>query len=273
MPRDIIVPFGDTHCGSTLGLCTPRVVLSDEGEYRASKAQLALHKYWLSIWGEILASLGKDDRLHVIANGDLVDGDHHNTPQIFTRRDVDQANIIIDLLTPIRNQAEQLYIIAGTTSHVGIDAERYIAQELAAYDKTVLPKLELEVQGIRFRFAHHGPNPGTREHTIGDGIRRELRNEYLQALRHGVDPAHYYIWSHYHQSPPAETITMMHNGNEHTMTGVVLPAWQLCTEYAHRVQKGASISHIGMRWFEVVDGAVTMHSRIDIRDETRRVRA
>ena len=271
--RDIIVPFGDTHCGSTLGLCTERVILSDEGEYRASKGQKALLKYWQNTWADIIRSLEPGDRLHVVANGDLVDGDHHGTPQIFTRRDVDQANVAIDLLAPIRNHAAELYIIAGTTSHVGINAEQIVAQELSAYGGRVLPKLMLDVQGIRFFFAHHGPNPGTREHTLGDPIRRELRNEYLSALRYGNDPAHYYAWSHYHRSPPPETITMVHKGAEHTMTGVVLPAWQLCTEYGHRVQKGASISHVGMRWYEIVDGIVTMHSRIDIRDETRRVKA
>ena len=270
--RDIIVPFGDTHCGSTLGLCTNRVELSDEGEYRASKAQKAMRKYWERIWADILASMDKDDRLHIVANGDLVDGDHHGTPQIFTRRDIDQANLAVALLAPIRNRAAEMYIIAGTTSHVGINAEQIIAQELGAHRRRVLPKLELEVQGIRFYFAHHGPNPGGREHTMGDSIRRQLRDEFYRALRYGNTPADYYVWSHYHRSPPPEQITMQASG-EHTMTGVVLPAWQLCTEYGHRVQKGPSISHIGMRWFEVEDGAVTMHKNIDVRDETVRVKA
>jgi len=270
--RDVIVPFGDTHCGSTLGLCTPIAELSDS-IHTASPGQMALYNYWLEIWDEIITPLKKKDRLHVVANGDMVDGDHHNTPQIFTRRDVDQANIVVSLLTPIRNRAAELYMIAGTPSHVGINAEKWLAQELAAHGKTVLPKLELEVQGVRFFFAHRGPNPGIREHTLGDSIRRQLRDEFLRAMRYGYEPAHYYCWSHYHQSPPPETLTMMYKGKEHTMTGMVLPAWQLCTEYGHGIQKGPSISHIGMRWFEVVDGVVTMHSRIDVRDETRRVKA
>lgn len=277
--RDIIVPFGDTHCGSTLGLCTPKVGLTDGGEYRASKAQKAMHKFWLSAWDEIFSSAEavstnvERARIHVIANGDLVDGDHHNTPQIFTRRDADQANLAIDLFAPIRNRAENMYIIAGTPSHVGINAEQIIAKELAVHNRAVLPKLELEVQGKRFYFAHHGPNPGTREHTKGDSIRRQLRDEFYRSVAHGYKPADYYCWSHYHRSPPPETITMRADGKEHSMMGMVLPAWQLCTEYGHKVQKGPSISTIGLRWFEVVDGVVTMHSNIDVRDETVRIKA
>ena len=52
--KHIVVCLGDTHCGSTVGLCPPEgLELDDEGLYLPSKAQLWLWNNWEEAWAKI----------------------------------------------------------------------------------------------------------------------------------------------------------------------------------------------------------------------------
>ena len=83
--KHIVVCVGDTHCGSTVGLCPPEgLELDDGGMYEPNKAQRWLWDNWEQAWAEIksIKRKNKKAKLHLIFNGDLIDGDHHRTAQI-----------------------------------------------------------------------------------------------------------------------------------------------------------------------------------------------
>ena len=83
--KHIVVCVGDTHCGSTVGLCPPEgLELDDGGLYEPNKSQHWLWNNWVEAWAAIksVKRKNKKAKLHLILNGDLVDGDHHKTTQI-----------------------------------------------------------------------------------------------------------------------------------------------------------------------------------------------
>src|SRR5690554_3562020 len=87
-----VVCVSDLHCGSTVAVCPPTLHLDDGGEYHASDAQRWLWQLWREFWERVERERDRDDAdLYVVYNGDLVDGDHHNTPQIMSRNPVAQA--------------------------------------------------------------------------------------------------------------------------------------------------------------------------------------
>ena len=73
---------------------------------------------------------------------------------------------------------------------------------------------------------------------------------FFNHLMDGDTPPDVAIRSHYHQ--------FADSGNIHKITtrAVALPAWQLATEYVHRVAE--SLADIGLVWFEVEDGEYDM---------------
>ncbi len=270
--RHVIAVVADMQVGSTVAICPRRVELIDGGIYQPSKAQASMLRYWDKCWQLVYDAAGKDDLL-LVANGDLVDGDHHNSYQLWSRRSNDQERAALDLLLEPRQKAKECYLVQGTATHVenGGSSEDRLAQELGAHRARSLHKLSLDVQGVRFLFAHHGPTPGRAEHTRGDAVRRELRNQFYAALRHGYEPPHVCVWSHQHRFIH-ETISMEYHGRMHVMHGYITPAWQLATQHIHRLERGPVLADVGLMWFVIEGGRMMWHIELDRRDTTEAVR-
>jgi len=160
----------DEHCRSTIGLIHPLgVPLSDGGHYTPSKGQHWLWTAWVRGW-DMVADLAEKHNAPVwwINNGDLVDGDHHNTPQIVSRDSVPEREIVRRVLdVPLGLNPERTFIIRGTESHVGPNAssEESIARALSdSYPVEVEPEtgnfswwhLMMEVEGVFVDVLHHG---------------------------------------------------------------------------------------------------------------------
>lgn len=266
--RQILAVVSDLHQGSSVAVSPQRVEKLDGGYHQASELQLAMLEYYQKAWADIFNIAGGDEVI-VVANGDMVDGDHHDTYELWSHLVNDQVTAALYLLTPIFNRASRGFVMQGTSSHVidGATAEDWIASELGAHKKRSLPKLELTIQGQRFFFAHHGPSPGNTEHTLGDPIRRELKKQFFRALRYDKRPAHWYIWSHWHRCWH-ETVTMEYKNEPYRMHGIVTPAWQLHTKYVNRIEKGRSIADIGLIFFVIENGYVELFRILDRRDTT-----
>ena len=73
---------GDLHCGSTVGLAPPLFRTDDGQTVQHSPFQAKLWAAWLDYWQRVSETSGP---LVVVINGDLVDGDHHRTPQLISR--------------------------------------------------------------------------------------------------------------------------------------------------------------------------------------------
>src|SRR5690606_19020550 len=116
--RTTVAVVGDTHAGSTVAVCPPVIDLDDGGQYAASKAQRWLWQCWGDYWDRVDRERG--DRLIVVLNGDLIDGDHHNTSQIASRNPNAQAAALDAILAvPLALKPDKIFVVRGTAAHVG----------------------------------------------------------------------------------------------------------------------------------------------------------
>lgn len=247
-----VVIVSDLHVGSTLGLSTPEMALGDGGTYKANSLQLAAWEYWEKVfWPEVHAR-AKTRATIVVVNGDLVDGNHHGTTQIQTPDPLQQINWAAQILTPIASRYP-VYVTRGTAAHVmaGGAADEMIAKLIGARipdpAKAVRSAyhLRLEYYGTLLDFAHHGPGPGKRIWTYGNELRSYARTILLDALiarstDQSVRLPDAIIRSHVHH----RTHETIHDYGK-TCEGIITPAWQWKTEFAHKVVSHEDIADVG----------------------------
>ena len=258
--KHIVVCVGDTHCGCTVGLCPPAgLELDDEGLYLPSKAQNWLWNNWEEAWGKVKSVKRKNRKakLHLILNGDLIDGDHHRTTQIATGlTGVHMRCAMESLRVPLALKPNTIHVLRGTPSHVGRagGSEEGIARALKAASWPVVGDPDtgmkssysrvIQVGNTRFDIKHHG-RMGRRAHTKGPYMRWFAQDIFFNHMMDGDDPPDVAIRSHFHQFADSGRIHKIKT------RAVALPAWQLATEYVHRVAE--SLADIGLVWFEVDD--------------------
>ena len=258
--KHIVVCVGDTHCGSTVGLCPPEgLELDDEGMYLPSKAQNWLWNNWEEAWGKVKSVKRKNRKakLHLILNGDLIDGDHHRTTQIATGlTGVHMRCAMESLRVPLALKPNTIHVLRGTPSHVGRagGSEEGIARALKAASWPVVGDPDtgmkssysrvIQVGNTRFDIKHHG-RMGRRAHTKGPYMRWFAQDIFFNHMMDGDDPPDVAIRSHFHQFADSGRIHKIKT------RAVALPAWQLATEYVHRVAE--SLADIGLVWCEVDD--------------------
>jgi hypothetical protein len=245
------VVAADLHINSTVGLICPSVVLDDGGEYRPSKGQRWLWRNWIDFWAEIPKGCW------LVINGDLADKDIKlRGYQNVSRNPASIQRMILATMAPALEQAERVFIIRGTGSHVGKSAhlEEEFAKDIGA-ERTPDGlyswwSLCLECEGVLFDIAHHasmGRKPWTSPNSL-NSLAAELIIQY--SCNRGRLPD-VVIRSHNHKF--AET------GLNYPMRVVATPAWQLSTEYASRI--GASPADIGGLVFRCHDGIYDMDVR------------
>jgi len=230
-----VVWVSDLHIGSTVGLSPSRWTIDEQNIHQASKPQLELLKFWNKFWGR----RKKDGRsIITILGGDLVDGDHHNTLQLWTNDELTQVDAAIDLLKPIVNISKKTYLLRGTTAHVGQSGrfDSLVAKELGV---PAYYHLRLNVDNVIFDLAHHGPSIGKRVWNAGNSVRAYGRSIEMSSILNGRKPPDVTIRGHTHKACH-ETLH-----GRHTAEVIVSPAWQFKTEYAHRVSTENDLADIG----------------------------
>ncbi len=230
----------DTHAGSTVALCPPKIELDDGGCYEASKPQR-----WL--WQTFNTFLDKADQkrtqhkgdLYFVCNGDLTEGFHHHTTQILTGNPTAQARVVDAIMSPVLDlKPSKMFFVRGTEAHVGPSAayEERVALGLWK-DKRPVQRppdsetaswwhLPMEIQGVRLSFAHHGrmgQRPWTK-HNIALLLAKQIFMEHAERER---PHPHLAIRSHMHQF--ADTFTSCPTRLIQT------PAWQLHTAFTWKV--------------------------------------
>lgn len=259
--RRTVLPIpADTHGGGTTALMMPGGWnLPDGGTHYPSKAQRIVSRQWEQGWGRV-RELRKRSRLVVAHAGDAVEGDHHNTHQIIHKSVDIHEEIHTDcmdwgLQTAKFNskRGDLLYYVHGTLAHNGTGSENNIAKDLDAVPyiegtperkfrdaSYVFPHLKLNVNGVLFDIAHHGPTAGTRIWTQGNSLRATIKDIYYRCLDKKMPIPRYWIRAHYH-----EFAHEIYSGSQGTIEGFILPAFQLKTHYGHRVANH-KLADIGM---------------------------
>ena len=263
----LIAAVSDVHAGGTTAVCTPEPIeLDDGGFYHPSKLQKWLYGLWTEGWGERYArllDLYQPASQTLVLNGDLVDGDHHRTPQIISPLVGLHFRIAHDLLRrgPLVHGFDAVHVVRGTESHVGRSGELEEGLARALQKQHDVPVVDdpdtgmassfwrrLNIDGVRVDCRHHG-RMGQRAHTRGPYSRWYAQDIELEYRLDNEDPPHLAIRSHLHK--------YMDSGKPHRWTTrvVSLPAWQMMTAYAHRIT-AESLSDIGIVVFVVRDGVL-----------------
>lgn len=258
----VIAVTSDLHCGSTVALCPPVIHLDDGGEYRASKAQLWLWENWRDFWGRVDAqrkALGAS--LYQVYNGDMTEGDHHKTTQILSGNPTAQATVVNEVMrVPLALKPEGIIVVRGTEAHVGASAcyEERIASGLRKDGYKVLVDdatgnashwhFEMDVQGVRFDFAHHG-RVGARPWTKPNAVHALAMEIFYNAAANARPFPHLAVRSHMHQ--------YVDTHDSHPTRLIQMPAWQLATAFIHRIAPNA-LADVGGLIITVTEGEMTV---------------
>jgi len=250
--RHLVVALGDMHAGSTLAPCPVEgLELDDGGRYVPSKLQRWLYKCWVEAIDRVEALLQDGDTLHLVCNGDMVDGDHHRTPQIASPLTGIHLRCAHELLRiPLALNPATVHVIRGTESHVGRsgEVEEGLARVIKEEGFNVIGDPDtgtastfwrrMDLDGVRLDFRHHG-RMGQRAYTKASYHRLYAFDIWAEHAMDGERPPDIAVRSHHHQ--------YMDSGRDPRLPTrvVTLPAWQALTAYGHRLAI-ESLSDIGL---------------------------
>lgn len=272
----VLAIVSDVHAGSSVALCPPRIELDDGGFFESSKPQRWLWDGWNAFWDEG-DKLRNQYKAPLIAgfNGDLTEGKHHGTTQVISDNPTAQAAVVDAIMhVPLSLNPEGIFVVRGTEAHVGKSAcyEERIAIGLHKDGRPVHRceesntashwQLLMEVEGIRFDFAHHG-RMGTRPWTKGNVVQNlaaeifyERAADYLQSMQEDDKPPHIAVRSHLHR--------YFDTGSAHPVRVIQTAAWQLKTAFTYRIAT-ENVADIGGVFFVVDD-----HRIVDVRPFLRK---
>jgi len=235
--------FGDMHINSTVGLCVPRIALDDGGEYTFSAGQSWLWRQWKSYCGEVKQA-AKGSRLYVFINGDAVEADAmQRSHQLISRNKATMLRLAVEVIEPILNLADRVFVIRGTSAHTGRGSqfEEKLAEDIGA-ERTPEGQYSWwhwigEIAGVLCEVAHHTTGSG-RAWTAGGGSVRLAAETVIEYGGNGDRIPSVVFRSHVHRYTDS-------GENVPGCRAVTLPAWSLATEHVHRIGAGNKLAHIG----------------------------
>lgn len=264
--RRIVAALSDIHSGNRVGLLSPDVVLireNDNGDIEEwtpepTTTQVELWKAYLDNIVQLREFAGRDE-IVVLHCGDATQGDRYNATIPDVTRE-DQRQIAVANLMPLVSlpNVRKARLVTGTPVHVPEAAEARIAYQLGkdtGKDVRNHHHTRLDVDGVTFDVAHHGPFPGSRDWLKGNVARFHLRDRIQLDRRNGVEPATVYLYGHYHEWV-FEMLTETWQGETRTHYLVILPSYSGLTSYARKVTRSVPFLTTGMGAFEIVDGVL-----------------
>lgn len=256
MSGAVVAVVSDLHCGSSVGLCPSDGITLDDGQViLPSKAQRWLWKQWQAFWAEVFERAGKRQVIAIL-NGDSVEGLHHHTTQLMASRVDVHERIAVECAREFAGRVASIYVTRGTPAHVGTGAqsEERIAREIGAVPESKERHshyhLRLKVEGVRLDVAHH--RGGSRRYwTKITPIRVSVLQSLMAYAEAGAIAPHVVIRSHSH--------LFEDTGETYSVRGIGIGAWQLATEFVHRIAPEQLLADIGGLILECEDGKYTAH--------------
>jgi len=227
----LMVLFGDTHCGSTWGMCPTGVTSVEGNEFRPNKLQAWLNEQWADAHGEWVPSIVGKDPYAVCHTGDAMEGVHHGTKEIISPDEEDHLELAAALLKPVADRADATYLVEGTECHTK-NKESSLGKQIGAVRypyvtqrKNSWPRLDIEIAGARVIVQHH-ITTSIRNWTQATGLNTALSQEQLRAVANKEAPPRVLVSAHRHQF-----------GIFESMSGVslVTHAWQGLTRHGRKV--------------------------------------
>jgi hypothetical protein len=237
-----VVLIGDTHVGSSMGLC-PRGYFADDGnEIKLNRLQEASLDHWSEFWKRRKAA--KLPTVTILM-ADLIDGNHHGTSQLWTTDEQQMIEAAVMLLNPVAAFSHTVLGLRGTPAHVGASGkfDNAVCREIGARrvdGKSSAYHLKPVISGVQFDVAHHGPGVGKKVHTFGNAGRSFARNIFMLALMRKTPLPQVIVRAHVHK----KLWETLHDfGHEYHM--LITPAWQWCTEYKYKIDTEDDIADVG----------------------------
>jgi len=278
MERKIVALLGDTHAGSKLALMPPDITLHDEGPdgqiVELIPEQTASQRYlWELYQGHVrrVMEIAGRDEVVVVHNGDVCQGNRYPVELVSTRV-ADQIIIGCANLSQwlVHSNVKTMRLTASTGSHAFGEAtadilvaemmqQRYQGASIQAMYHGLM-----EIGGVTFDVAHHGPYPGSREWLRGNVARLYLVDLMLREIANGNTPPRVVVRSHYHSFVRVEAEV-----GRYRSVLYVLPSYTLIGDYAHKAARSPDRVTNGLLALEVGEGEILREHRlmetIDIR--------
>lgn len=222
-----VVCLSDLHVGSTRAILPPGFITIEGHGVRLSAPQEWLWEAWEAT-GEWIARKVRAEPFALVVNGDLIEGIHHRSTQVWSPDSSDHVAAAIRLLEPMAEAAARIYIVRGTEAHSGSAAEIVIGTALGAqvvHGQHAADCLDLAVHGCHCRFVHHiGTSSRLGLYATQLGVM--LAEAQAQAARFGQEVPRVYVAGHRH------TYGAYRDDRGLCIT---LPAWQVLTRYGWKV--------------------------------------
>lgn len=164
----------------------------------------------------------------LICNGDMIEGDHHGTKEIWSKDIGDHSEAAFRTLDKLAKHAAKTYMVRGTESHTG-EHELSVAHRLKAQPNPetghpIFEILKLRINGTNVSVRHHFPAT-SRVHLEASQHSIQLNNAILEAHRAGERPPQVIVGAHRHRPG---------HWSDGTHMSVVTGAWQAQTRFTYK---------------------------------------
>jgi hypothetical protein len=228
-----LVVISDLHVGCGMAVMPKEGVQVDGANFvNPSPIQRKLADWWDEFWGWVQAEC--PDGYDICANGDLIDGMHHQNATHWTANEGVQVKAAVTLLEAPFKKARRKLVVRGTETHVGKSGmhEEAIAKLLGAEPSAEGTDSHWEIYyRLGRHLVHLTHHIGTSSSPFAESgaLNREMVHGYVEAGRWSDEPAAMYVRSHRH------TCGVFGHPSQHGMNwSVTTPAWQLKTPYGYR---------------------------------------
>lgn len=228
-----LVVVSDLHVGCGMAIMPKDGVQVDGNNFVfPSPLQQKLHDWWQEFWAWVDTEC--PNGYDVCANGDLIDGMHHQNATHWTANEMAQVEAAVTLLEQPFKKARRRLVVRGTETHVGKSGmfEEAIAQRLDAEKSAEGTFSHWEIYyrlGRHLVHLTHHVGVTSSPFAESGALNREMVHGYVEAGRWQDEPPAMYIRSHRH------TCAVFGHPSQHGMSwSVTTAAWQLKTPYGYR---------------------------------------
>lgn len=283
MTNKLLLILADLHGGHKLGLLRPGTMVWGENaageEIEVELTLNPLQEFLYDTYRESLEwvyRLAAGRQIIVKVNGDVTQGKKYPREWVSTRES-DQFAIATGFLNMVLEVpgVERLDFVIGTGSHEFEEGSAPLMLTKMLQPTTSIPvsvsnHALIEVNGVVFDIAHHGPPPGSRRWLEGNGLRWYTNDIQQRELDLDRRPPDWVIRSHYHTA--AEATSDYRKGTTfHKTGGILTPGMTGLDAYGRQATRSKYEVHVGVVAFEIdADGKTRRHFHFQIIDTRRK---
>lgn len=224
----LILVIADLHAGSKVAPMPEGFIDHGGNEVKPNKIQSVLNGFWEK--GKEWVEMVRDgDEMHLVLNGDMVEGIHHRTTEVTSPEMNDHFLQAQGLLNHYGNLSSRRFVVRGTECHTR-DSESGLAKWLNAdidpdTGLNSFDRLRLKPHECPTTFVHH-VSTSSRPWTTATGPISALATEQLECVKVGEVPPRVLCFAHRHNFGAY---------NLGRSLAVVSPPWQLLTRHGYKV--------------------------------------